>query len=320
MPRMYLRNFRFSIASVVLTLACAGPALSGQPHGSMDQPVAQPLAHFHHLHLNATDPPAAITFYTSKLESEKRKFAGVMDGVWSHNSWLLFTKVDAAPTSEITSAIWHMGWGGGENMKETYQKQVSSGTKFQTPITDISDQCDGKGGNGRFFFSYIDGPDHALIELNTTPATVTYFDHVHLLSEDAIAAAEWYVKEFGLRRRSPDPPSREPRYRCGRQTGPSVGLMMDDVSIIIYPVGNAKAAFPDAWKGRAGLESSRGHTIDHLGFSVENLDQTLDRLKKDGVKVTDEPRSLFGGKLKFAFVEGPDHVRIEVLEDHTAKE
>jgi catechol 2,3-dioxygenase-like lactoylglutathione lyase family enzyme len=95
--------------------------------------------------------------------------------------------------------------------------------------------------------------------------------------------------------------------------------MMDDVSVIIYPVGNAKAAFPDVWKGRDGLESSRGHTIDHLGFSVENLEQTLERLKKDGVKVTDQQQSLFGGKLKFAFVEGPDRVRIEVLEDHTTQ-
>jgi catechol 2,3-dioxygenase-like lactoylglutathione lyase family enzyme len=95
---------------------------------------------------------------------------------------------------------------------------------------------------------------------------------------------------------------------------------MDDVSIIIYPVGNAKAAFPDAWKDRQGLESSQGHTIDHLGFSVDNLDQTLERLKKDGVKMTDGPRSVFDGKLKFAFIEGPDHIRIEVLEDHTTKE
>src|SRR5260370_42334242 len=95
---------------------------------------------------------------------------------------------------------------------------------------------------------------------------------------------------------------------------------MDYVSVIIYPVGNAKAAFPDAWKDRAGLESSRGHTIDHLGFSVENRERTLERLKSDGVTVTDEPRSLFGGTLKFAFIEGPDHVRIEVLEDHTGKE
>jgi catechol 2,3-dioxygenase-like lactoylglutathione lyase family enzyme len=271
------------------------------------------------LHLNSTDPAAAVSFYTAKLESEKRKFAGALDGVWSHNAWLLFTKVTTAPTSDVTSPIWHMGWGGGPDMKDTYQKQVAGGTKFATPITDISDQCDGKGGNGRFFFSYIDGPDHALIELNTTAVNVTYFDHVHLLSEDPIGTADWYVKEFGLRRRSPDPPSREVRYRCGRQTAPNVALMMDDVSVILYPVGNAKAAFPDAWKGREGLESSKGHTIDHLGFSVDNLDQTLERLKKDGVKITDEPRSVFGGKLKFAFIEGPDHVRIEVLEDHTSQ-
>src|SRR5260370_20698734 len=243
-----------------------------------------------------------------------------MDVEWSHNSWLLFPKDTAPPASEITSGIWHMGRGGGENLKETYQKQLASGTKFETPITDISDQCDGKGGNGRLFFSYIDGPDHALSELNTTAANVTYFDHVHLLSEDPIAAAEWYVKEFGLRRRSPDPPSREPRFRCGRQTGPSVALIMDNVSVIIYPVGNAKAAFPDAWKDRAGLESSRVHTIDHLGFTLDTLTLTLERLKSDGVTVTDEPRSLFGGKLKFAFIAGPDHVRVEVLEDHTGQE
>jgi catechol 2,3-dioxygenase-like lactoylglutathione lyase family enzyme len=317
MPAMHTPNLWIRIAVAVLGVTLIVPTPAQE---QSSQPVAQPLAHFHHLHLNVTDPQAAIAFYTSKLESEKRKFAGAMDAVWAHKAWLLFTKVKAAPQSDITSAIWHMGWGGGENMKETYQKQLDSGTRFKTPITDISDQCDGKGGNGRFFFSYIDGPDHALIELNTTAAGVTYFDHVHLLSEDPIAAGDWYIKEFGLQRRGQTPPSRELRFRCGRQTGPSVGLIMDDVNIIIYPVGNAKAAFPDAWKGREALETSQGHSIDHLGFRVDNLDQTLERLKKDGVKVTEAPRAAFDNKIRFAFIEGPDHIRIEVLEDHTAKE
>lgn len=31
----------------------------------------------------------------------------------------------------------------------------------------------------------------------------------------------------------------------------------------------------------------------------DNLEQTLERLKKDGVQVTDEPRSLAGGKVKW---------------------
>ena len=32
-----------------------------------------PGAHFHHLHLNATDPKAAIEFYTSKFDAEKAR-------------------------------------------------------------------------------------------------------------------------------------------------------------------------------------------------------------------------------------------------------
>ena len=87
-------------------------------------------------------------------------------------------------------------------------------------------------------------------------------------------------------------------------------------NIIIYPVGNAKAAFPDAWKGRDDLEPSKNHAIDHLGFSVDHLQETLQRLKKDGVKVTDGPHSILGGKINSAFIEGPDHIRIELLEEH----
>jgi len=285
-------------------VAAAGCALlaAGVAALSQNAPPA-PLAHFHHVHLNSTDPQAAIEFYTSRLECEKRKY-GAEDAVWAHRSWLLFTKVDAPPKSDITSAIWHIGWGGGDNMPETYRKQVEGGTRFHTPITDLSDQCDGKGGNGRAFFSYIDAPDHALVELNTTAADNRHFYHVHLLSKDPIAASEWYMKEFGLARRGTAPPSTEVRYRCGRQTAPSVTMVMDDVSIGIYPVGNAKATFPDVWKGRDELESTAGHAVDHLGFRDDNLDQTLARLKRDGVKVTG------------AFIEGPDHIRIELLEDH----
>src|SRR5581483_3339361 len=109
--------------------------------------LAQEAAHFHHVHLNSTDPQRAIEFYTTRLQSEKRKFAGAQDAVWAGGSWLLFTKVDTLPKPESTSAIWHMGWGGGDNMKQTYRQQFDAGTKFQTPLTDISDQCDGKGGN-----------------------------------------------------------------------------------------------------------------------------------------------------------------------------
>src|SRR5262245_39386055 len=193
-------SFRNSAGSSFPPARCGGAALFLPAF--LPAAVAQNTAHFHHLHLNSTDPKAAIEFYTARLESERRKFAGAQDAVWANGSWLLFTKVDAAPKADITSGIWHMGWGGGDNMKETYRKQLDAGTKFQTPLTDISDQCDGKGGNERFLFAYIDAPDHALIELNTTAAGVKRFGHVHLLSNDPITAGEWYMKEFGLRPRT----------------------------------------------------------------------------------------------------------------------
>lgn len=46
-----------------------------------------PKAHFHHLHLNATDPAAAIQFYTTKFDCEKARFGGEADAVWAQKSW-----------------------------------------------------------------------------------------------------------------------------------------------------------------------------------------------------------------------------------------
>jgi hypothetical protein len=74
-----------------------------------------------------------MDFYTHKFDCEKSEFGG-QDAVWA----ILFTKVKDAPPSGIVSAIWHFGWGA-EDMPATYKKQLDSGTKFQTPITDISD-------------------------------------------------------------------------------------------------------------------------------------------------------------------------------------
>src|SRR5687767_9087012 len=110
-------------------------------------------AHFHHLHLNATDPKAAIEFYTSKFDAEKARFAGLLDAVWTQKSWLLFSKVNQPPKAELTSSIWHFGWGA-EDMKATYAKQLSMGTKFSTPITDISDIGGNVGAKDLFYYAY----------------------------------------------------------------------------------------------------------------------------------------------------------------------
>ena len=303
------------LLGVVMVLLGTNPTAGGvqQPKPQEATPPA-PLAHFHHLHLNATDPAAAINFYTTKFDCEKGRFAGLLDGVWAQKSWMLFAKASSPPTWELTSAIWHFGWGA-EDMKATYQKQLDSGTKFFTPLTDISDIGGGPAGaTGRFFYAYVEGPDHALIELNT--ASHHRFGHLHMFSEDPAAAGEWYIKHFGAVGRV----RREPRVYRDVPIGPSASFMMDNVNMIIYPTAYSRKAYPEHWKNQKEMSSTKGHVVDHVGFSVDNLAETLERLRKDGVKVTDEIKSAAGGKIKYAFIEGPDKIRIELVEGHAKKE
>ncbi|HEU4387020.1 MAG TPA: VOC family protein [Blastocatellia bacterium] len=300
------------VTSLVLTivLPCV-LALSRAVH--QEQPSSPPpLAHFHHLHLNAADPAAAIRFYTSKFACEKASFLGE-DAVWAQKSWLLFNKVKSAPPWELVSAVWHFGWGA-EDMKATYQKHLDIGTKFFTPITDISD-IGGGTATGVFYYAYVEGPDHALIELNT--AGHHNFGHLHLFSEDPVTAGEWYMKHFGLQRRSNRPPSRDPRFYRGFQIGPSMSLMMDNVNVIIYPVQYSKQAYGEHWNaGQPRISSTKGRVVDHVGFSVDNLKETIERLKAEGVKIIDMAPAR---GLKHAFVEGPDYMQIELIEGHAQR-
>jgi catechol 2,3-dioxygenase-like lactoylglutathione lyase family enzyme len=268
----------------------------------------QPAAHFHHVHVNSVDPKASVKFYTGKFECEKGEFAGI-DGVWAYKSWVLFKKAEAAPPSEITSAIWHMGWGA-EDMKAEYAKQTASGTRFETPITDISDLAGRP--PGQFFFAYVDGPEHELIELNT--ANHHHFGHLHLLSEDPIAAGDWYSKHLGIqvRGRQTKPQIYHFADRDFR-VGPASFLQADHVSMIIYPVEYARAQWPDLWKDRKSFEPSRGRVIDHIGFSVDDLASSLERLRSEGVNVIEGIRTIAGGT-KIAFIEGPDKIWIELVE------
>jgi len=316
--RTIIRKAFFGLGAVILLASCGFSAIEFQQTKPQDAArPSEPMAHFHHLHLNATDPAAAIGFYTSKFDCEKGKFAGLLDAVWAQKSWILFNKVNTPPISDLNSAVWHFGWGA-EDMKATYQKQLDSGTKFFTPITDISDIGGQTGATGRFFYAYVDGPDHALIELNT--AGHHNFGHLHLFSEDPVSAGEWYMKYLGAVRRATTPPSREPRFYRDFQIGPAMSLMSDNVNIIIYPIQYSKKAYPEAWKGQAAMTSTKGHVVDHVGFSVDNLSETLEKMRKDGVKVTDEIKSVANGKIKYAFIEGPDKIRIELVEGHAKKE
>jgi catechol 2,3-dioxygenase-like lactoylglutathione lyase family enzyme len=104
------------------------------------------------------------------------------------------------------------------------------------------------------------------------------------------------------------------------QIGPSASFLMDDVSVIIYPMEYAITSHMPGWENRKTFEPTKGRVVDHIGVSVANLDEAIAQLRKEGVTVTDEPKAVAGGKIKFAFIEGPDKMRIEIIEGRASKD
>jgi len=279
-----------SLATLLLTIGAAAPALA--------------QTHFHHAHLNSVDPAAAIEFYTTHLSGEKALFDG-RDAVWTQKSWLLFTKVKQAPPSDIVSPLFHIGWGA-EDMKAEFERQMKLGTTFQTVLTD-GVELFGAGTRDRNFFMYLDGPDHVTIEVQS--AMHHDFMHVHLFSDDPVAAVAWYQQHLGVATRTKLETVRAFR---GIPTGPSASMQLDNVTFFIYPTAHAKALYGGQWKGRTGFATNRGRALDHVAVSVDDLDATLARLKQEGVRIVSGPRKADG--LRSAFIEAPDKMELEIVE------
>jgi len=55
--------------------------------------------------------------------------------------------------------------------------------------------------------------------------------------------------------------------------------------------------------------------FDHIAFDVKNMDETIAKVGKEGVTVTDEPYRLGVGGPLIAFIEDPDGVLIELIEE-----
>ena len=116
--------------------------------------------------------------------------------------------------------------------------------------------------------------------------TPTYpYDHIHLNVPDPAAASAWYEKNIPGGRRITEAPDR-----------------------IMY--GSTRLMF----LRNATAKPSAGSAIDHIGFSVADLDAKMKEWEAAGIKVTAPVRDV--PKLfKLAFLEDPWGTRLEVVQD-----
>jgi len=109
-------------------------------------------------------------------------------------------------------------------------------------------------------------------------------DHIHLNVPDQAKAVEWYQKNFGGQ------PFAEAPDR----------VMFCDTRLIFL-------------KNDKGQPSS-GSALDHLGFSVADIDAKMKEFEAAGVKIVNPVRDV-PGLFKLAFIEDPWGTRIEVVQD-----
>ncbi len=260
---------------------------------------------------------STLTKFLTRRES--RSFKGLTDAVVGAKQLdAVPGKVASAPPSRVVSTIWHFRLG----RRRGYEGDVSETARLRhqvraAPITDISDLVGGGPPNtGRFFYAYVLQAPDARVNRVEHRRPITGFGHIHLLSADPVATGAWYEKQFGVKARS------SPQVHMYRdvQIGPSSSFMMDNVSVIIYPMEYAISSHMPGWENRKAFEPTKGRVVDHIGISVPNLDDAIAKLRKEGVTITDEPKSMAGGKIKFAFIEGPDKMRIEIIEGQASKD
>ncbi|WP_019905781.1 VOC family protein [Methylobacterium sp. 77] len=118
------------------------------------------------------------------------------------------------------------------------------------------------------------------------------FEHLHLRSADCVKAAGFYVAFFGARELS-------------REGASAVTRIVLDLGGLTLFIEQAPEAGPPAKPPNRGIE--------HIGLAVDDIATTVADLKQRGIGFVFDVTDVKPG-LRTAFLDGPDGVRIEILQ------
>jgi methylmalonyl-CoA/ethylmalonyl-CoA epimerase len=131
--------------------------------------------------------------------------------------------------------------------------------------------------------------------------TVRRIDHTAIAVRDLDEAIGRYERLYGI-------PALE-RARVVDQRVEVAFLSLGDTSIeLVAPL--------DDTSGVARFLAKRGEGLHHIGLSVDNLEDELDRLARDGVELIDrEPRAGVHGRIAFCHPRGTGGVLVELVQN-----
>ncbi len=134
---------------------------------------------------------------------------------------------------------------------------------------------------------------------------VIAFDHIHLISRDAIAAADWYKTMFGG----------EITAEQDLRGAPQIDVRVGGVTLVIR--GRRPGEEPVDTKSMKAFDGYSSHDewgTDHFGFTYRgDLRAFCTELKEKGVRMAVEPWEFKPG-LVLCYVAAPDGVSIEMIQ------
>ena len=123
------------------------------------------------------------------------------------------------------------------------------------------------------------------------------FDHIHVYCSDLGATERFFTEGLGA----------EVAGRPESRGVPSVRLKVGGANIYLRPAREGENLVPPG---------SQRFGADHFGLRVQDVDATVEELRKRGVFIEVEPWD-FSSASRIAFIKGPDEVRIELVQART---
>ena len=249
-------------------------------------PTTADAADYHHVHITASSPSEAVNWYTEYLDCQPiadRSDAAVCDGIE-----LVFV---VQPTMGGTqgTGVNHIGFSYADLAAKMSELEAigvrGSGVRLQrfpdgSTLRDVP---------GLFKIGFIFDPWGTRIELVEDPEYLG-FHHIHLSAEDPPSTLAWYRDALGG----------QPASLRGQLDG----LLFNDVWLF---ASQHQEGTPATTEGRA---------IDHIGFSVTDLDSEAEAMNDLNIHFAQQPIVPENARTsaKRAFIHGPDNVRIAVVE------
>jgi catechol 2,3-dioxygenase-like lactoylglutathione lyase family enzyme len=275
---------RFGLLQFLLLASAASP-VGAQLLAARGADVA-----YGHHHINATDVDAHKRFWIDALGGASVRIGTSTAEVVSFPNVLVFLTSRAPTGGTKGTVVNHVGFET-RDIRAAVARLRAGGYRMVTreelpeTYTVTDDLGQRPGGN---VIAFVMGPDETKVELieNTSIAHPIQMHHVHWAAADGAAMQAWYVEHFGA-------------VAGTRINQPAADL--PGVNLTFAPDANP-------------LVPTRGRSLDHIGFEVQNLEAFVRGLEAKGVRMDRGYTPVPALGIAVAFLTDPWGTYVELTE------